>query len=84
MARRNCAIAGVAASWFMSPGTTVAVSTNAAKARKEIAVMKSHGLEYSELFKILSYLDKQNKMANGGVSINQIIDESESSHKFLI
>ncbi len=46
---------------------------------KEIKNMKQHGLNYSDLFKVLSALDKQNKMAVGGVSINSIIEESNLS-----
>ena len=38
--------------------------------------MKSKGLSYSELFKVVAALDRDNKMSHGGMSIVQLIDES--------
>ncbi|MDO9182669.1 MAG: BatD family protein, partial [Bacteriovorax sp.] len=47
--------------------------------KKLIAQMKSKGLNYSELYKVITVLDRQNKMASGGVSIFLIIEESHLS-----
>ena len=47
--------------------------------KKTIAHMKKKGLSYSELYRVLSPLDSENKMANGGISIFMIIDESSLS-----
>ena len=47
--------------------------------KKTIAHMKKKGLSYSELYRVLSPLDSENKMANGGVSIFLVIDESSLS-----
>lgn len=38
--------------------------------------LRRKGLSYPELYKVLSALDQRNKMATGGVSINNIVEES--------
>lgn len=44
--------------------------------KRDIASLKKKGLNYPELYRVLAALDKSNKMAGGGVSIINIIDES--------
>ncbi len=44
--------------------------------KRDIASLKKKGLSYPELYRVLAALDKSNKMAGGGVSIINIIDES--------
>lgn len=41
--------------------------------------IKKKGINYSNLFKLLSCIDKQNRLSSGGVSINDIINESSLS-----
>ncbi|MBC7539829.1 MAG: BatD family protein [Bacteriovorax sp.] len=69
-------IIGSLGKWYFESKNIVATSDRATEMKKVIAHMKSKGLNYSDLYKVVSVLDKQNKMANGGVSIIQIIDES--------
>lgn len=62
--------------WYGVNKNKVVSSDKSAEVKKSIAHMKSKGLSYSELFKVVSALDTHNKMSNGGISINQVIDES--------
>lgn len=47
--------------------------------KRDIASMKKKGLNYSELYRVLVALDKTNKMASGGISITNVINESQLS-----
>lgn len=47
--------------------------------KKAIAQLKSKGMNYSDLYRVLANLDKNNRMSLGGISIQQVIDESEMS-----
>ena len=46
-----------------------------------IKKLKNNGLSYSDLYKLLSMVDKNNLMAKGGKSIMDIIDESSLSNE---
>lgn len=72
-------IIGVLITWYNKNKNIITHSDKATEIKKSITHMKKNGLGYSELFKVVSALDKKNKMSNGGVSINQIIDESSLS-----
>jgi hypothetical protein len=63
--------------WYTSSkkGVDLRPSVNASL-KKEISNMKSHGLNYPDLYKVLAALDVQNRMSHGGVSIHQVIEES--------
>lgn len=62
--------------WYYETKNIIPTGDRVTEVKKIIAQMKSKGLNYSELYKALSFLDKQNKMAGGGVSIFQVIDET--------
>jgi hypothetical protein len=68
-------ILAVLGNWYFVNKNVLRFGSNGG-IKKEISNMKSKGLNYSDLYKVVSLLDKQNKMANGGVSILQVIDES--------
>lgn len=51
--------------------------------KRDIRLMKKRGLSYSELYRVLSYLDKTNKMAGGGVSLAEIVNESPLSKEAM-
>lgn len=44
-----------------------------------IRTMKSKGIDYSKLYKILSALDKKNSMALGGISLIDVVKQSSMS-----
>lgn len=54
-------------------GNSVASNESAKHAMK---MMKKNGLNYSELYKMLASLDKDNKMASGGISIINVVEQS--------
>ena len=62
--------------WYFESKNIIHNGDRATEVKKIIAHMKSKGLNYSEIYNVVSVLDKQNKMAGGGVSIIQVIDES--------
>ncbi|MGZ3788349.1 MAG: hypothetical protein ACXVLQ_07480, partial [Bacteriovorax sp.] len=66
-------------SWYISGKSVVVARDSGAEIRKDIAHMKKKGLNYSDLYKVVAALDRQNSMATGGVSINKIVDESPLS-----
>lgn len=74
-------ILGVVGSWYYSNKNMVTTTDYASELKKDIARIKSNGLNYSDLYKVVAALDGQNKMAGGGVSINQIINESALSNE---
>lgn len=45
--------------------------------KRDISHLKKRGLKYSELYRVLTALDKTNKMSSGGISIINVINESE-------
>lgn len=49
--------------------------------KRDIAHMKKKGLSYSELYHVLVALDKTNKMAGGGISITNVINDSQLSNE---
>jgi hypothetical protein len=51
--------------------------------KKDIALMKKKGLTYSELYRVVSALDKTNKMSTGGVSIINVLNESALSSEAI-
>jgi hypothetical protein len=63
--------------WYFQAKAMITVGNLNSEIKKLVAQMKSKGLNYSDLYKVLSVLDKKNKMANGGFSITQVIDESD-------
>lgn len=62
--------------WYFVNKNIILTRDHIGEIKKEIGKMRSKGLNYSDLYKVVSALDKQNKMSDGGVSIFQIIDES--------
>ena len=45
--------------------------------KRDVKLLKKKGLNYPELYRVLSALDKTNKMSSGGISIINVINESE-------
>lgn len=72
-------IAGVAGQWYYSSRGQVSASDKISEVKREISRMKKNGMNYSELYKIVSALDRENKLTGKGASISQIIDESALS-----
>ena len=62
--------------WYFVNKNEISFYGDVGKIKNEIMVMKKNGLNYSDLFKVVSALDHENKMCNGGISVNQVIDES--------
>ena len=44
--------------------------------KRDVKMLKKKGLNYSELYRVLAALDKTNKMSSGGISIINVINES--------
>jgi hypothetical protein len=57
-------------------GEQLSFNSNNAEARILFKKIKKDGLEYSNLYKLLSLIDKKNKMSNGGVALMDIVNES--------
>lgn len=72
-------IIGAGVKWYFESKGQVTTSDKASEIKKEISMLKRKGMNYSELYKVVSSLDKDNRMASGGVSINRVIDESQLS-----
>ncbi len=69
-----------AGGWYYSAHYDLALSNGAvAEIKKEISKIKSNGFNYSDLYKVLTALDKNSRMSGGGVSIDQVVDESNMS-----
>lgn len=51
------------------------------EAKKIFKDIKKNGINYSNLFKLLSFLDKTNRLASGGISIIDIIESSSLSNE---
>ncbi len=71
------AIVVLLAFWYFQTKAITSVGNLNSEIKKIVAHMKSKGLNYSDLYKVVSVLDKKNKMASGGFSITQVIDESD-------
>ncbi|MBY0415459.1 MAG: hypothetical protein K2Q18_14905, partial [Bdellovibrionales bacterium] len=62
--------------WFLSSRNTDVTNDQFVLIKRDMLYLKKKGLHYPELYRVLSALDKTNKMASGGVSIINIIEES--------
>lgn len=62
--------------WFYSGRNDKGPVSQNALIRSDIKHLKKKGLSYPELYRVLSALDKTNKMAAGGISIINVINES--------
>lgn len=69
------------AHWYYLNKKIIPDRNHDAEVKKEISRMKSKGLNYSDLYKVVLALDKENKMSRGGVSIHQVIEESFLSNE---
>lgn len=47
--------------------------------KRDIKIMKSKGIDYSSLYAVLSALDYKNLMNNGGVSLEDVVEQSDLS-----
>lgn len=65
--------------WVMAGRVSFRSSDHLALLKKDVALMKKKGLTYSELYRVVSALDKTNKMSTGGVSIINVLNESTLS-----
>lgn len=74
-------VLGLIGQWYVSSRNTVTIGTHSVEIKKEIAKLKRRGMNYSDLYKILSSLDTQNRMSSGGISILQIIEQSSLSNE---
>lgn len=62
--------------WYFVNKNIVSNRGDSDRVKDEILLMKKNGLNYSNLFKVMSALDHQKKMSTGGVSVVQVVDES--------
>jgi hypothetical protein len=62
--------------WYLSSRKSLPSGDHYQLIKRDIAYLKKKGLNYPELYRVLAALDKTNKMASGGISIINIIDES--------
>jgi hypothetical protein len=69
--------------WAMVGKVSFKSNGHHALLRKDIALMKKKGLSYSELYRVVSALDKTNKMSTGGVSIINVLNESTLSSEAI-
>lgn len=67
--------------WGMSSRKSAGPKNISQLIKRDIALMKKKGLSYSELYHVLAALDKTNKMAGGGISIVNVINESQLSNE---
>lgn len=67
----------VGVQWALSNKSSMTSNDQYQLIKRDIAKLKKKGLNYPELYRVLAALDKTNKMASGGISIINIIDESE-------
>jgi hypothetical protein len=74
-------IIGFGTKWYFENKGQITTSDKGSEIKKEIAMLKRKGINYSELYKVVAALDKDNRMAGGGVSINRVIDESPLSNE---
>jgi hypothetical protein len=69
--------------WAMVGRVSFRSNDHHALLKKDIALMKKKGLTYSELYRVVSALDKTNKMSTGGVSIINVLNESTLSSEAI-
>jgi hypothetical protein len=62
--------------WALSNRNNMGTGDQYQLIKRDIKSLKKKGLNYPELYRVISALDKTNKMASGGISIINIIDES--------
>jgi hypothetical protein len=62
--------------WFISSRSKTPTGSEFQLIKRDITTLKKKGLNYPELYRVLAALDKTNKMASGGISIINIIEES--------
>jgi hypothetical protein len=62
--------------WYLEMNNGSSSGDKALEVKKIIAHMKKNGLDYSQLYKVVLTLDKENMIASKGVSIFQVLDES--------
>lgn len=62
--------------WLLAGKRNVKISSQAQLVKQDIRKLQKKGLNYPELYRVIAALDKTNKMAHGGVSINNVIEES--------
>jgi hypothetical protein len=62
--------------WFISGRSKMPTGDEFQLIKRDITSLKKKGLNYPELYRVLAALDKTNKMAGGGISIINIIEES--------
>lgn len=67
---------GILGQWFYAGRKYKGPVSQYALIRSDIKHLKNKGLSYPELYRVLSALDKTNKMAAGGISIINVINES--------
>lgn len=65
--------------WGLSLHKSAGPIDNYSMVKRDISFLKKRGLSYSELYRVLTVLDKTNKMSSGGISIINIINESQLS-----
>lgn len=71
---------GVLVQWYyVSKNTDEFSNSKNPELKKHIGAMKKKGLNYSDLYQILSAIDKENVLTKGGVSMGQIIEKSKLS-----
>ena len=66
----------IVAQWRLSAQKFSGTIDQIALVKRDISRMKKKGLNYSELYRVLASLDKNNKMSSGGISIINVINES--------
>ncbi len=62
--------------WGLSNRKNAGPADHYALVKRDISILKKKGLNYSELYRVLTSLDKTNKMSSGGISIINVINES--------
>lgn len=70
------AIFGLLLSFFLKSGESTGFS-QADLINNEIRSIRKKGMNYSSVYRVVATLDRENKMAFGGVSIFKILDESD-------
>lgn len=77
----GCLIVGILGKWYYDSKTMGSLTRASSETKNLISNMKKKGLNYSDLYKVVSALDKPNMMVTRGVSLFQVIDESLLSNE---
>ena len=72
-------LAGILGQWYYAGRKYKGPISQYALIKNDIKHLKKRGLSYPELYRVLSALDKTNKMSAGGISIINVINESTLS-----